>query len=316
MSFLKPERRHTEFQFHAHGDIPDFAQRVADIKQVYEGMSEIARLIIPGEHCSSIHLYEGAVPEKTEEHTTHAKYSKGDRKIEMSTRSDFTEIPEFLRPLYSDFNFTTAHELHHPVILKIAAIEGRKDEGYQSARFAALARIRTEYPKVQAMLDPIITALHERNESQTPNNPDYKASIIAMPGIGSEYKADEQVAFYLGLMLSDEYHKAFGYTMDVLKMRPDTTYDEDLCNVRALAHKFGADNVKAVAGELEQHIGKREGLYRQLLNTKEAYADWIDTYNYQERVEWQGMIRALEDQFPGGGESSSMGMSSKSGRSS
>ena len=120
----------------------------------------------------------------------------------------------------------------------------------------------------------------------------------------------EQVAFYAGLMLSDEFHHAFGYTENAILMKPDTTYDEDLCNIKALAYRFGRDNAKAAAGDLLTYTeGRRRAFYKQLQDTRAALAEFQKDkpVDFLKQNEWREMVTALESQFPGGTQDTLMG---------
>jgi len=314
MSFLRPTRRHTEFTFHRHDNVPEYEVRVADVKRAYNAMSETAQLIIPNLECSDIHIYPDAVPDHERQGRAMARYAPSERLIELPARTDMDVIPQWLHPIYSDFNYMAIHELHHPVIMKIAPRSGHNDSHYQQARKTVLENIQQHYPHIQDALDPILTALRECEAAEWADKPRFRGKISRVPGIGDDLPPGEQVAFYTGLMLSDEFHQAFGYTMDVATMKPDTTYDEDMCNIKALAHKFGREHVKTVAGALLTHVESREALYRQLLDTKTAFNEWQDTYGAIETIEWKKTISALENQFPGGDQGATMGDHSRGTR--
>lgn len=228
------------------GDPADFNKHRRIVAKVIEGMSPRERKVLAGRK-TRVHIEC-----MREEGGPVGYWNPGTDTVHLFVDPPKPEYPECMKPLIADFSFVAAHEMHHPLIYTIAHRAGRYDEAYKRAHKQAVTALKKDR-SIGKKIEEITHAMHRHHTFGAPQdaflNIDYGWKKLD-PG------NREQLGVLLGVLLSDDYHEVYAYTMRSGSSRIDGRYEEVLCNVKALAHVFGEDKVREFAGGLLDYIEK------------------------------------------------------------
>lgn len=269
---------------------------VSHLQNAYHHLSQQAQRIVPDRHCNIVEIHPTLKDGL-------GGFSVPRRALELAVHPEIDARHAFLKPLYEHPGFIPAHELYHPVVLQAGSTHGLKDPQYRDARAAAMQHIAVRHPDVVPHIAHVCQLLDGRHAAflleDDVNMKRYEKALsdLSWPSPPLQTHDDRTLAFYLGVLLSDSYHKAFGYTANPLRGRPDDhTYAEDLCNVSALSHVFGRERVSALAGDLLEHMTARENQYGLLLDHREQQSRGTPG-NHTERYRLEKALQSAQRDF-------------------
>lgn len=270
----------------------DFDGHKAIVEKILAGMTDKERDIVANAAFTKVEISGKSIGD------AFGQWNARERVVKLSTAIPKTELPfpVVLKPLFTNFEYVAAHEMHHPLFHHSGHASAYKNPLFAEARAKAVDRIMSD-PVIAAKVREVTMGMQQFLES---GMPDHFVNIdFGWKHIDPHNR--EQVGTMLGILLSDEFHHVFRYTASAASMRlKDTRYVEMLCNLRAMSWTFGEDKVREFAPELLD--------YAKNLTEKVG----VDTdkpppgAGVLERMLWEKRRRAVDD-HTGQGDGMSMG---------
>lgn len=222
----------------------DFEQHKKIVEDVMAGMDAEEQRILSQARFTRIDI-RGDVPPQGA-----SFWRPKERTVSLSTSlPDNSELPVFMRPISEhSFEFRAAHELYHPVIFETQDIRKHHDPAFIEARQKAIERINSD-PEVAEKVEQVLTGMKAWLVIKDKSFLDIDFGWDKL-----EPANKQQMAVMLGVLMSDEYHEVYPYSQNVLLMRPDTRYDEMVCNTKALTRCYGEEAMRELAPEMLDYI--------------------------------------------------------------
>lgn len=181
------------------------------------------------------------------------QYRPRTRTVTLSTvQNESYEIPVFMRPYMNDAHAMITHELNHPLFVVTGSPSKHHDNDFVAARKQAQALIMAD-PEIAPKVEQILSGM--RKWMDTSSDKSFLNIDFGWDKLDPNNR--QQLGVLLGVYLSDEYHETYPYSANPMMGRPDTRYDEILCNLRGLTAAFGEEQTRSFAGELMDYANDR-----------------------------------------------------------